>query len=177
MENWKVIDEYPNYSVSDFGNVRNNKRGKLLNPSRNTWGYYAVNLHKNGIGRRMTVHRLVAISFIPNPLNKKEVNHISGNKHDNSVKNLEWVTRSENMKHATANGLIDIKKCYTKSPKIKGKKIQVYEKKSGKSYFFENGAKAAEHYGANESYFSKIITFDHGENKKFKAKYIEAEEK
>lgn len=172
MENWKNIDEYPNYSVSNLGNIRNDKRGKLLKLSMNTWGYCTVSLYKNGIERRLSVHRLVAMSFIANPLNKKEVNHINGNKRDNSTDNLEWMTRSENMKHATDNGLLDIKKCYSKSPKIKGKKIQVYEKETGEALVFKNGAKAAKHYSVSESYFSKIITFNHGENRKYKAKYI-----
>jgi len=60
--------------------------------------------------KKKRLHRLLAINFIPNPKNKPQVNHIDGNKHNNSLSNLEWVTRGENIKHAYDNGLLRPKK-------------------------------------------------------------------
>lgn len=60
----------------------------------------------DGQKRTFRVHRLVAMAFLPNPQNKKEVNHIDGNKENNSLENLEWSTRQENAQHAVDTGLI-----------------------------------------------------------------------
>lgn len=113
MEEWKDIEGYEGlYQVSDQGNVkslarkRNNSKGsytqkeRILKQSNTTTGYKKVELVKNGQKKSLRVHRLVAQAFIPNPENKPEVNHIDGNKTNNFVSNLEWVTSSENTTHA-----------------------------------------------------------------------------
>lgn len=69
-------------------------------------GYLGVVLCKNGKTKLIAVHRLVAMHFIPNPENKPQVNHKNGVKNDNAAENLEWVTQSENMKHAVKTGLL-----------------------------------------------------------------------
>ena len=76
-----------------------NKKEKQKN------GYFVVNLAKDDNGNWIRVHRLVAEAFIPNPENKKEVNHKDGNKLNNKVDNLEWVTHQENCLHAWRTGL------------------------------------------------------------------------
>jgi len=95
-EIWKKFND--NYFVSNYGRVmsyfKNNK--KILNPIKHHSGYLFVNINK----KKYVIHRLVAILFIDNPLNKKEVNHKNGIKSDNNISNLEWVTASENSKHA-----------------------------------------------------------------------------
>ena len=63
-------------------------------------GYIQYLLHKNNKGKELKAHRLVAEAFLPNPENKREVNHIDGDKHNNRVDNLEWATTSENQIHA-----------------------------------------------------------------------------
>lgn len=68
-------------------------------------GYFRTNLAKNGVNKTVKVHRIVAEAFIPNPLNLPQVNHKDGNKQNNSVKNLEWCSASENQKHAFRMGL------------------------------------------------------------------------
>ncbi|PHE75181.1 endodeoxyribonuclease [Bacillus wiedmannii] len=73
-------------------------------------GYLSVHLFKNGKVKFIQIHRLVAQTFIPNLGNKPQVNHINGIKTDNCVSNLEWVTRSENLKHAFANELLIAKR-------------------------------------------------------------------
>lgn len=79
----------------------------------NRKGYINVGLRKDNKNYNFSVHRLVAIMFIPNPEDKKEVNHINGIKDDNRVENLEWMTPSENVRHAHAMGLADV-------PRLKG---------------------------------------------------------
>lgn len=72
---WKKIEGYEKYSVSDSGDVRNDKTGKILKPNKNKVGYYKVNLWVNGREHQIDVHRLVAQAFIPNPNNYPQVNH------------------------------------------------------------------------------------------------------
>nr|WP_277814256.1 HNH endonuclease signature motif containing protein [Bacillus wiedmannii] len=71
--------------------------------------YKYVTLYKDGKQKVKEVHRLIAEAFIPNEANKPQVNHINGDKTDNSLNNLEWVTVSENIQHAFDNGLVNIK--------------------------------------------------------------------
>lgn len=77
----------------------------ILKQTTNRYGYKTVCLYSDKIRKTYKVHRLVALAFIPNPLNLKEVNHINGNKNDNSVGNLEWCDRTQNMRHAVKYGL------------------------------------------------------------------------
>ena len=108
MEKWKVIDGFDSiYRVSNHGRIQSkrNKNGKIITDlwrdiSINSRGNYlfAV-LYKDKKRFQLSVHRLVASAFVPNPENKPQVNHINGDKYDNRSTNLEWVTQSENMQH------------------------------------------------------------------------------
>ena len=102
-EIWKDIDDYPNYQISNYGRVksipRKRVKGKLLTPSRSNCGYLKIYLMKDRKGYLVSIHRLVAKAFIPNPNNLPEVNHIDGNKENNCVDNLEWVTKKDNVLH------------------------------------------------------------------------------
>ena len=105
MEKFNKIKGYENYSVSNQGRVYNYKKRIFLKPQKNTHRYLHVGLWKNGIGKMHTIHRLVALAFIPNVFGKRTINHIDGCKANNHVSNLEWNTHSENVKHAFDNGL------------------------------------------------------------------------
>jgi len=105
MESWKRIKNYEDYSVSNYGRIRNDKTGRILKPGKNSCGYFLVVLCKNGIVKTHTIHRLVANAFIPNPENKFTVNHIDGCKTNNHADNLEWNTYSENIQHGYDTGL------------------------------------------------------------------------
>lgn len=98
-ETWTPIANFPNYMVSTFGNVKNIISQKILKNSIKA-GYYHVSLVNANVHKTLKVHRLVANAFISNFDNKPEVNHVDKNKLNNNVENLEWVTRSENMKHS-----------------------------------------------------------------------------
>lgn len=100
MEIWKNISNYPDYQISNLGNVRSNKTKKTLKPHVTKQGYCIVNLYNNGIDKHFKVHRLVALHFIENKLNKKTINHKDGNKLNNNIDNLEWHSHSENHLHA-----------------------------------------------------------------------------
>ena len=103
-ETWKYIKDYENlYEISNFGNVKN-KFGNIISTFNNK-GYLCVSLYKNNKKKNYRIHRLVAEHFINNEFNKKEVNHIDGNKLNNNINNLEWVTSQENKIHAVQNGL------------------------------------------------------------------------
>ena len=105
-EEWKPVRDFEGlYEVSNTGKVRNRKNGYELSKFQNRFGYITVCLNKDGKVIQQKVHRLVAEAFIPNPGNKPQVNHKNGNKADNTVGNLEWVNQSENMLHASRNGL------------------------------------------------------------------------
>lgn len=102
---WKPISQYEvYYLVSTCGCVYSIKRKKYLKPQKGIH-YLQVQLNKDGYGLTKTIHRLVAEAFIQNPNLKPEVNHIDGNKLNNNVCNLEWVTSSENSLHALSIGL------------------------------------------------------------------------
>ena len=108
-EIWKDIVGYEgHYEVSNFGRLRSNKPKfyGIMNPSYTNKGYVRYGLSLNNKQIIFTIHRLVAIHFIPNPENKPEVNHIDGDKQNNNVSNLEWCTHQENMGHAKQNGLM-----------------------------------------------------------------------
>lgn len=100
-EIWMPIAGYEDrYEVSNTGKVRSlnyrmTGKKKELKPITQGKGYHAVGLCKNGKMRWGKVHRLVADAFIPNPENKREVNHKDGNKKNNHADNLEWATASE----------------------------------------------------------------------------------
>ena len=101
-EVWRDIKGYEGiYQVSNMGNVKNIKFNRIIKPFTQGAGYLRVDLSKENTRIRSLVHRLVAKTFIPNPENKPEVNHIDEDKTNNRIDNLEWCTRKENLNHGT----------------------------------------------------------------------------
>ena len=100
VETWKPITDYEElYQISNLGNVKSLKRGKNLK----SWickGYKQVRLCKDGVCKTYYIHRLVALTFLINPLNLKQVNHIDGIRNNNTEKNLEWCSCLDNIIHS-----------------------------------------------------------------------------
>lgn len=101
---------FPSYMINKCGDIFSLRYYRLMKPQPDTKGYLRVRLQGTSSGLTRKIHRLVAETFIKNPLNKPQVNHKNGNKEDNTVENLEWVTNLENMQHAWNNGYFDCHK-------------------------------------------------------------------
>lgn len=106
-QHWRQIKDYPNYYVSNLGEVKNILTGKILKPVQNRqrggkYAYKTVFISKGSVATRSRkkVSRLVAQMFIENPYNKPEVNHIDFDPQNNRVENLEWCTHEENIQHS-----------------------------------------------------------------------------
>ena len=95
-----AIPEWSMYECDTEGNVYNKKGSKPLKYSINCGGYCIVNLYDHNTQKGFAVHTLIATTFIPNSEDKTQVNHIDGDKTNNKVENLEWVTPLENVRHA-----------------------------------------------------------------------------
>ena len=104
MEVWKPIKSYPNYEVSSVGAIRNTKTGKILKVATNNCGYQLVCLSNKNKKQTGYIHRLVAETFIDTNLDTRTsvVNHIDGDRNNNTIDNLEWATYSENAYHGRA---------------------------------------------------------------------------
>ena len=101
---WKHIYDYPNYEISETGDIRNVHTNHLLKHKIDK-GYHRVALYNDNGKTYKCVHRLVAETFYGFPEAKYEVNHVNGDKSHNELTNLEYCSRSENMKHAYRTGL------------------------------------------------------------------------
>lgn len=101
MRNTKFhASDFPNYTISEDGEIRNSK-GKIIKGEISNTGYRRVSLSNNDVKhKKMSVHRLVAETYIPNPHNYPEVNHKNENKLDNRVSNLEWCSTLDNLNHS-----------------------------------------------------------------------------
>jgi hypothetical protein len=108
-EEWKPVDLFPNYQVSNLGNVKNVKTGLPVKPYLTGRGYYYVRFYKRKGGANGTdflISRLVASMWLENPDDRKEINHRDGDKANNAVSNLEWSNRKENLDHARKTRLV-----------------------------------------------------------------------
>lgn len=155
METFKKIDEFNNYSISNLGNVRNDKTGRILKAYIKPSGYMQVQLGRRTIPQY--IHRLVAKAFIPNLENKPQVNHINGNKQDNRVENLEWVTASEN----------DLAYGYTSRIENRKKKI-LATNLNGEKIIFNSRDETARYFNCHKSQIDYGRYYKKGNKKNWK---------
>ena len=144
MENWKAVKGYEGlYEVSDKGRVKGLKRNRILKNIVDSLGYVRVSLCKENKPKAHKIHRLVAEHFLK-PSEYKIVNHIDGNKENNSVENLEWCNASQNRKHACDTGL---------AAKEEGRLIMCNETKE----VYKGVMSAARHIGISHTMISSIV--------------------
>ena len=131
---WKSFSD--NYECSSDGHIRNKRTGRILKEFLHKDGYLRTQFD----GKSRTVHRVIATAFYGKNSDKPYVNHIDGNKQNNSAKNLEWCTFSENINHAYANGFI--------KPKVGTNNGRCKLTKNNVRYIKENYIKGDPEFGA-----------------------------
>lgn len=105
-ERWETIKDFPNYMISSESRVLNKNSLRMIAIIYNKrYKYRSVRLWSNGKTKLLSIYRVKAIAFIPNPENKREVNHLDGNHTNEDLSNLQWTTPKENMKHSYVTGL------------------------------------------------------------------------
>jgi hypothetical protein len=99
MEEYRKIEGYDNYSVSNKGNVRNDKTKRILKGTTNSDGYLQVVLYKERKAKSYKIHRLVGNAFIPNLDDYPQIDHINQKKDDNRIENLRWCSIANNLRN------------------------------------------------------------------------------
>lgn len=147
---WRDVVGLKGYKVSRNGEVFSMKQNRYMSPSDNGYGYLFIAFNVNGKSVYRYIHRLVAEAFIPNPENKEQVNHIDGNKYNNCLENLEWVTSLENIHHAIETGL---------APEIHPNAIaiNVYDKHTNQTYRFDCISDCAKALGLHQVKISEQL--------------------
>lgn len=118
---WKDFIYSNVYEISNIGDFRNKNTGKFLKARVLKTGYMSIAPSHDGKQRHYSLHRIIAIHFIANPNNYEQINHKDGNKINNNILNLEWVTARENVKHSYTTGL----KINPKGPKNPKSKLKI----------------------------------------------------
>lgn len=163
MCKWLNVVGFEGYEVNELGQVRNAKTERILETSK-CGGYRVVCLRKNNESYVVYVHIIVATAFLPNPLNKPEVNHLDGNGANNELSNLEWSTRKENIDHAWRTGLCKTKnKPYISNDDLVGK---TFTSNEGKEFIVDR----FHSYDSKKSLNYFVIRFTDSGNEKIVVK-------
>lgn len=161
---WVKINRNSNYSINELGEIRNDSTGRIksayINPSN---GYLTVDLYRGNKPQKVTVHRLLAEAFIPNPENKPCIDHKDGNRQNNELSNLRWATFSENNSRFNTVGV--------RSERIKVEHYTEIRKKRGGGHeawgevdrvmFFNKIADTAEHFGCSQGNLTLMLKSGH----------------
>lgn len=168
MEIWKDIPEYEGYyQASNLGNIKSLKfqcnftgkkyhREKILKQKIDKWKNKRVELWKNGEHKTWLVHRLIGLTFLGKPKEKMTINHKDGNRLNNNIENLEWLTLKDNILHGFKNDLYP------------QKHILLTNKITGETFEIRSMSEAARTIGKNERYISECIQRGKTENNFYK---------
>lgn len=151
MVTWLKIKDRPNYSVSNTGDIRNDKTGRILKLNKSTSGYYQVMLGRKTVP--LYVHRIVATAFIENPKEFPQVDHINGNKLDNRAENLRWVTVSGNCQN------------FGHQQRIEHKKRKVIARNGVQEIIFNSRDEASAFFKCNKSHIKYGWLYTKGNKK------------
>lgn len=188
-EIWKTIDGYDgDFQVSNLGRVRSHRQGhwKIRKTPLNSAGYPSVTLNFHKTQTTMTVHRLVALAFIPMVEGKAYINHIDGDKTNNRVDNLEWCTAEENINHAYSSGLKEKTRDRAREncKKIQAAGVEAHVKKSsrrievtcistGEKMLFDSANEAARVLGCQQGNLSAVCNGRIKSTKGYSARYLD----
>lgn len=178
---YKYIEGYEgHYMIDPYGNVFSLKRGKIMIPCKSNNGYMQVHLTKDGVTKSHKIHRLVAQSFIPNPRNLPQVNHIDENKSNNTAWNLEWCTQTYNLNYndgqkrrAKSRDYEEISK---KRSYVQSKEVTQYDL-DGRVVAIWRNAYVAEEHGYNRTMINQCCLGNKKSHKGYIWKYTDGIEK
>lgn len=158
-ETWKTVEGFSQYEVSDLGRFRKKGHKKVQRGTINDRGYKVVHLtDDDGRSGMMSIHRMVAMAFVPNPENKPLIDHINAIPTDNRASNLRWFTHKEN---ATLNVRTRIK---TAQKHIKFKRDAISVSREGEEYFFSTQTDAARFIGCSTNTISRALNQEFGKS-------------
>ena len=163
----KPIQDCPGFFVSPEGYIISNmgKTPIVRKPSINNYGYKQITIGVDGATKTIQIHRVVATEFIPNPDGCCIVNHVDGDKQNNNVSNLEWVSQKENIQHAHRTGLVDVSKW--------AKMVRATDITTGKTETFISGAECARSLGCSLSNIGKAIRDNRLCMKRYTIEFVE----
>ena len=158
-ENWKSINVYENYEISDHGNVKNIKTNKMLKPSIRGSGYLCIDVYDNKLRSTKPIHRLVAEAFLENTDDKNCIDHIDRNRLNNHISNLRYATTSQNAmnKSIQSNNTSGIVGVYFCKDKNKWRAVIKKDRNPIHLGYFETKEEAIEARSkAEETYFKEF---------------------
>jgi hypothetical protein len=154
-ERWKIIPGFPGYMVSNAGRVLGIRRNNFLSPCENR-GYFRVNLYRENKRYRRSLHRLVLIAFRGDPGDGQECAHLDGNRKNNRLDNLVWVSRKENASHRLIHGT-DFRGEKSPSSKLNDAAVQVIRAIHKRNDKLFNSAHLGRAFGVHESCILKVV--------------------
>lgn len=155
---WKTIPDFEIYEANQYGQIRNKKTSHVLKPKNTKCSdYLLAPLYKNGKQHYISIHRIIAKLFVPNPSNLPCVNHKDENKQNNCASNLEWVTYKQNNNYGTRNKRISKHNAGKKYSGVNRTGIKVIARKNGKTYFFKSQRECARKLNLHSSSVNRVV--------------------